>query len=270
VTNGDDAGYYVYGVIDADAEVESVIATSSAIDPHQPPYIVTAGTVAAVVSIVSLDDFGEADLPERLNEPEWLLPRVAAHEDVLAHALARATVIPFRFGTVYRDAASVEDFLRSHEAELAATLRRLNGRIEIGVKAYVDRDRAAEVARRADTDLSGLEAELADAPEGRAYMLRRRIDRMVEDAVQRREAEWSEASHDALSAAAEESRVNPIRSPTPDEPRSMILNGAYLVASDGDLRQVARDLEEQYGSAGFSVELTGPWPPYNFVEQGRA
>ena len=50
----------------------------------------------------------------------------------------------------------------------------------------------------------------------------------------------------------------------------MILNGAYLVASDGDLRQVARDLEEQYGSAGFSVELTGPWPPYNFVEQGRA
>lgn len=47
----------------------------------------------------------------------------------------------------------------------------------------------------------------------------------------------------------------------------MILNGAYLV-SEGQMtvfRAELESLEKDYGDLGFSYELSGPWPPYNFV-----
>jgi hypothetical protein len=45
-----------------------------------------------------------------------------------------------------------------------------------------------------------------------------------------------------------------------------VLNGAYLVPRDtARLHEVLAGLELEYGERGVSFELTGPWPPYNFV-----
>jgi hypothetical protein len=47
----------------------------------------------------------------------------------------------------------------------------------------------------------------------------------------------------------------------------MTLNGAYLM-SEGQMtafRAELERLEKDYNDLGFSYELTGPWPPYNFV-----
>ena len=45
--------------------------------------------------------------------------------------------------------------------------------------------------------------------------------------------------------------------------------GAYLVAGDRehDLRDAVRELQKRFGDHGVTYELTGPWPPYNFVEE---
>ena len=49
----------------------------------------------------------------------------------------------------------------------------------------------------------------------------------------------------------------------------MFLNGAYLVAADreGEFRAALEELEKEHGPRGASYELTGPWPPYNFVDE---
>ena len=47
----------------------------------------------------------------------------------------------------------------------------------------------------------------------------------------------------------------------------MLLNGSYLVEADrvDDLRAVVAELERDHGALGARLELSGPWPPYNFV-----
>jgi hypothetical protein len=47
----------------------------------------------------------------------------------------------------------------------------------------------------------------------------------------------------------------------------MLLNGAYLVDDErrSSVRSAVEALAEEYEPLGFSIELTGPWPPYNFV-----
>ena len=48
----------------------------------------------------------------------------------------------------------------------------------------------------------------------------------------------------------------------------MLLNGVYLVenASEGEFQRAVSDLADEWAARDVSVELTGPWPPYNFVK----
>jgi hypothetical protein len=47
----------------------------------------------------------------------------------------------------------------------------------------------------------------------------------------------------------------------------MLLNAAYLVETTrvDELRDAAAELEARHAPLGARVQLTGPWPPYNFV-----
>ena len=51
----------------------------------------------------------------------------------------------------------------------------------------------------------------------------------------------------------------------------MLLNAAYLVEAQrvADLRERAAELAERHAAVGARIELTGPWPPYNFVPDGE-
>lgn len=266
----DRAGWYVYGVTDSDADLDAALTAASPIDPEGRPFVVDEGPVAAIVSNVSLTEFDETILPERLNDPGWLFARAAAHEDVLERALAVTTVVPFRFGTVYKDEAAVRSFLDERAPDLADTLARLRGRVELGVKAFADSERLEAALRADDPDVAELEAKVAAAPEGRAYMLRRQLERRLDEAVGRYERECSAAAHDALAAVAEDARLNAPQAPElTGRTETMILNGAYLVRSRDELDAVVRTLVERYGHAGVIFEVTGPWPPYNFVNGDR-
>jgi len=91
---------------------------------------------------------------------------------------------------------------------------------------------------------------------------------LITDEVERVSDEYAQRSHDRLSSNAEEAVINPLRSrELTGREEAMILNGAYLVAEEQLLafRAELESLEEEHSHLGFSYEMTGPWPPYNFV-----
>jgi len=46
----------------------------------------------------------------------------------------------------------------------------------------------------------------------------------------------------------------------------MLLNAAYLVRrGDERLTSEVASLQAEHATRGYAFELTGPWPPYNFV-----
>jgi len=254
------SGVYVYGVVRADTPPETFTAVRG-VDPGQPVGLVGEGAVAAVVSTVSLDEFGADAIAENLRVADWVAAKVRAHDDVLAAAVGRTAVVPFRFGAIYGEEASVRSMLRER-ADLADRLDRLSGRIELGVKGYVDRDgvRALLAAERGIDD---------DAPQsGRAYMERRRLDRELDDEIRERAARWATESHERLAAAADAARSSPARQDDAAPSGSqMFLNGAYLVREDDAerFRAALAELDEARRADGVSYEVTGPWPAYSFV-----
>jgi hypothetical protein len=239
------AAWYVYGVVSASTQPEGTGIGS------RPVEVVPEGDVAVLASAVPAEEFGEVPLRERLNDRAWLERTAREHEDALERALAGTAVIPFRLCTVYESREGLHEFLSAHGAALADLLRRLDGRVELGVKAYF-----------------ALEApEREEAQSGREYLLRRQREREAAEEAARFRVECAQASHERLAAAAEEARANP---PQPPElsgrTDEMLLNGAYLVRrDDGRLADAVAELESLYGPRGVTYEVTGPWPPYNFV-----
>jgi Gas vesicle synthesis protein GvpL/GvpF len=239
--------WYVYGVVDAAATIA----------PGRLR-LVEEGPLAAVVSAVPLSEFGEEPLAERLNDRMWLEAHVREHEDVLRRVATDSTVVPFRFGVIYRDLADVAAMLRERQPELTSALERVRGRIEVGVKAWAD-------GARAEASPAG---QTPKGASGRAYLERRLGEQQRTKERGAQLGEIARAVHERLLRHADDGVVNrpqPRELTGRDEP--MILNGAYLVAGDGAaLAAEVAALQAEYGTHGVAFEVTGPWPPHNFVE----
>ena len=117
------------------------------------------------------------------------------------------------------------------------------------------------------------EGELDGMGGGGAYMLRRRLERHLREVS---ESLARELAHDVHGRLEERALDAVTRAPQNRElsghEGEMILNGAYLVEAErvNELRELVAQLEAQHEALGAHIELSGPWPPYNFVPSGAA
>ena len=146
-------GWYLYGVVAAGAP--GAIVAEPAVE------LVTEGRLAGVASRVSLEEFDEAALAERLGDAVWLEENIRRHEQVLEQVLASTTVLPCRFCTVYRTEADLRHFLSERQEALSAALAEVAGRVELGVKAFVDPERFAAGGAQENERIRELTAQAA-------------------------------------------------------------------------------------------------------------
>jgi len=222
--------------------------------------------VAGVASQVSLAEFDPSVLPERLGDAVWLEEKIRAHEQVLEGVLETASVVPCRFCTIYRTEEELRRFLSDRGDDLAAALSRVDGRVELGVKAFVDRDQFASGGAVRNQTIRELAEHASQAEAGRAYLEMRRLEQLVTEELMRFKDEFSARLHERLTAASDDGiQLNLQRPEVTGRDEEMVFNGAYLVADSAQFEQVLGKLADEHRETGVEFELTGPWPPYNFV-----
>jgi hypothetical protein len=259
------AGCYVYAITPLAAH--EWIDRERGVDPRCRLEVVAHEDVQAIVSAVSLEEFSPAALGERVGDPAWVEEKVRAHDHVIRRAMGAAdTVIPCRFCTVVRSVADVRRLLVERHDDVGATLADLRGKQEWGVKVYVN---LAELSHQHD---AATDDDDAGAAPGTDYLRRRQRATTTRDDAERRAAAYADECHVALAAAATDA-VRMARRPrtggkggsgTGVDP---VLNGAYLVAERDVSRfhETLNALAERFRPLGVTFEMTGPWPPYNFV-----
>lgn len=103
-----------------------------------PPRLLVHHGLVAVVSHVPARDFAEGPLHTHLEDLDWLTGTSRAHHGVIDALTVVTTPLPLRLATVFRDDSGVRTMLEAREADFCRTLDRLAGRVEWGVKVYVD------------------------------------------------------------------------------------------------------------------------------------
>jgi len=234
------------------------------IEPGTQVELVANGELAALVSAVPLAEYDDERLREHLEDLEWVERTARAHEGVLDRVLRDATIVPLRLCTIYRDHDGVRRLLRESAATLLEGLAAVDGSIEWGLKVFADPWAAPTVpGTEAGDDGPGA----GDRP-GAAYLARRQHERTRAERVVELRARCVEAVHERLSRLAREATSNPPQRPElHGRDAVMLLNAAYLIERGRveELHDAVRALQSEWQPLGFALELTGPWPAYNFI-----
>jgi hypothetical protein len=244
-------GCYIYGIVRGGDDGPP--AGVAGVDPRSPLRFVVEGDVRALTSTISLSDFGSEAMAERVKDLDWVEEKVCAHDAVLKEMLATGPVVPCRFCTVLRGEEDVRAVLARHADELAETLGHLDGKKEWGVKVLAP-------------EKSGSNGEPGPGPaSGKAYFLQKKRDEQARGESARAVRDAADACHHELSelaAGATRLAIGRARGDT-----DVVMNGAYLVAyaAADRFQTLVGLLAERYGGLGVRLEMTGPWPPYNFV-----
>ena len=261
-----DRGWYVYGFIPPGPQPQA--AQLVGVDERSAVTILEHEGIGAVVSEVPLDEFGDEGLRRNLNDPGWLEAKVRRHEAVLEGFMGGDALVPLRFCTIYRSTDQLHGALKDEHDRVAAALSHVRGRREWGVKAFSDEAALQAWIERTDERAARLREQIAASPGGSAYFARKKLEQVLREESAELAAECARRVHEVIAAAASEARANrPQRREVSGRDGAMILNGAYLVerAREGELAATAAEIASRYAELGISVEVTGPWPPYNFV-----
>ncbi|MFD5200387.1 GvpL/GvpF family gas vesicle protein [Streptomyces sp. NPDC058375] len=241
----DSPGLYVYAVVsDGTALPEGAGGVG---DPPAALRVVGTGKVAAVVSVV----------PARLRARRRDL---LAHQDLLMGLAEGGPVLPMRFGSVAPDEDALLTQLAMAEANHLATLRKLDGHVEINVKALPAQDSLARVVAE-DAAVRRLRDAVRRRP---GYEASVRLGEAVASALARRAAE---AGREVLRELAPLARA----AATGPEVQGCALNTSFLVPRSHSER--FRTTAERLADARRShvdLRIAGPLPCYSFVGDSGA
>jgi len=250
---------YMYGVIcrpGTRSKLSRQVLGTGVGEPKSPVKLVDEGDLAAVVSPVEADEIGEAAGARALRRD------MKAHSDVLARVFDHLTVLPARFGVVFPDEESLaREFLRPEHARLLELLDRLNGLVELSVRAELVEEKAIEeIARQSPQMVDRIERSNRK-PTGARYHERIELGRQIAlriQALRDQDAQWLT---DRLGSAARD-----IRAADPQSDLT-IFRGSVLVGQK-ELDRFDALLEEIAREAGSRMKLAcvGPLPPFSFVD----
>lgn len=227
-------GYYMYGIVESQRDFPPDIPGLDG----KPVYLIPWRNLAAMVS----------DAPLRGYAADGA--NATRHGAIVEETMQGGPILPMRFGTVLGERQRVVTMLEEHSGAFEEALRRLRGRVEMGLRVLWEPPGESEVP--ADQEIEG-------RGPGTEYLSRRLKDEWRRAKLLQAGERLIQELDAPLRSLAIESRLQ--RFPT----NRFLIAGAYLVERHrvDAFREGVMKARERFPRLRFL--LTGPWPPYHFV-----
>lgn len=261
--------FYVYCVAESATATElPAESLPAAIEDDSKLEWIVGDDLAALTSQVPLASYSEEKLAENLSDASWTAVRAMRHETIAEYVAKRAAIVPLRFGTIYLERAGIERMLSEKGSELRQLLERLRGREEWGVNVFCDQSVLMASITSVSPVLRELVERAAQASPGQSYLMQKKIDALRVDesrAALNRIVEQIETTLAEQSDDAKRLRVLKVEATEYGELKAKF---AFLVTRSNfeAFRETAERLAQEHQPAGVRLELTGPWPAYNFTQ----
>ena len=152
--------------------------------------------------------------------------------------------------------------VRDSEARVRRALARVDGRDEWGVRVRLDVGLARRRARRRPRPAAPA------GPAGTRFLLQKKRELDLARELVREGRAAVEEAFEELAALADATRRRP---PAELDGTRVVLDAALLVPAERAkrFRRAVRRAATRLAARGYRLILTGPWPAYNFVGDGR-
>jgi len=202
------------------------------------------------------------------------ISQVVAYAKVVEFFHSAHTVIPMRYGCVFREESHVIESLEERSEEYKALLRELDGCVEMGVRVFL---------KKAGGDIPGgkpchlcpvfhLGPRGGALGAGQAYLAARKAHYAQEEQAERDGNDVLERCRAAFEGLFVKCKAEtaPFGLPQGGSPFRVPLVSLYFLVRRERV-EVFRNAFHRLGSEeSAKVLLSGPWPPYNFAESAEA
>ena len=253
-------GRYLYCVVSTGGEQDFSLSVSGIEDGD--PYLIEHDGVGVVVQSCE----SPYDSTDMETVKGWLMQHQAVIDDA---AEVYGTPLPFRFDTILKgDDDQVRDWLTEASSILERELEKLAGQWEYRIELVWDRTAFEYNVSRKDERLSELREKRDAASEGTSFLIDKQYDKRLQELIESRQREETEAVLERLRTPASEVRevdrktsfLDDERSSAGDQSRHSIAVLAPEERED-DIGDILDDLASE---PAVQIRFTGPWPPYSF------
>jgi len=184
-----------------------------------------------------------------------------AHTLVLEEVMRDFAILPIRFGTVAPNSEAIQEkVLKRRHEEMNDLLDEMEGRKELGLKAFWYEEMAIREVVEENPPIRQLRDDLAGLPLQQSYQGRARLGEMVQKALAMKRKADDEMILARLRPLAYRCKSNPT---VGDQ---MVLNAAFLVdvSREAEFDQAVQQLDADIGARRM-LRYVDQVPPYNFV-----
>jgi Gas vesicle synthesis protein GvpL/GvpF len=238
-------GTYVYGVVAAVRRPRLTRVPRGLSGAGRVRLLDVERGLFAVVTDVPLDRYGEAAINRGLANLDWVSRAAMAHEAVVESFIAATAILPMKLFTIFTNDDRALVHLRAERTRIASFVKRVANQQEWGVRVVLDRARVAAAKKKRTP---------AGVRTGAAYLTHKKVQR---DA----------ALYDRLAARSRLAKRR-LASELPAQGGPLLLDAAFLVprARAASFRALAAREARALSIHGYGLTVSGPWPPYTFVQ----
>ena len=190
-------------------------------------------------------------------------PNAIEYAGVIEKLAQQFTLLPMRYGSLMESIDSINKMLGRNYNEFQQNLQKVQNKCEFGLKIFCDSEKLkADLREKSEADTK-TPAQLA--PEIKNSVYRDYVNKKLKE---HRLEELLLTYVDSVIAEITGclARLNAVNKFKKMATATNIIDAVFLLEKDrkGELIQTVEDLQNK--NKGLNFVLTGPWPPYNFVE----
>ncbi|MDP2907144.1 MAG: GvpL/GvpF family gas vesicle protein [Nanoarchaeota archaeon] len=248
-------GRYVYCVADSD----QVINLGKIGIEDNEVYTVSGKGLCAVVHNCEAEPYVSDDDKK---VKDW----IKTHQKVVETSEKKlGAVIPLTFDTIVKGAdpnSLIIKWLEEENENLKKLIEKIKGKQEFGVQICWDEKIIGQKLAEENEEIKRLKEKIKGQGRGTAYFYEQRIKDALKKEMGKSADAYFKKFYEQIKNQVDNIRVAKIKKM--EEGKEMLAHFSCLVYKD-KTEQLQKELTEINDLEGFSVILTGPWPPYSFV-----
>jgi hypothetical protein len=212
------------------------------------------------VADVPLKRYGERAITRQLSNLEWVSRAAVSHEAVVESCLRARALVPMKLFTIFTSDERAVEHVRRQWRRIGALARRVADHQEWGVRVTLSGVAPPERPASASPDRR--------RPGGLGYLLRKKAQRDLAAELEAEAPTTVAKLYDRLKVTARAAKRRTPRELAPGGGR-LLLDAAFLVRRSRSkaFRTMTARQAARLQTRGYHVALSGPWPPYTFVQE---
>lgn len=174
----------------------------------------------------------------------------------------RQTLIPMRYGAVFASQAAVRQFLEKRRQDYLDLLQELKGCVEMGVRIVYEKHPAAPAEEQSAKPYATMESP---ADSGKSYLEQRQTHYALADHSTERSKALLESVRTGFAGLYIKSKMELDASRIARQISKASMVSLYFLISGASVPAFRRNFARLNREHPVQLLLSGPWPPYNFV-----